>query len=141
MSFYNYLDKAGESCSEILFDLTREEEQQLYNRVKALAYDGYSAFVREHQTDILKYISLTLSRRQAKKWVNNPDLLLIRLAAFQLSSATADFLREISLVSDIVNGGSYRSFLSAVCDAYVLRMLDCDPLRNFEYFDFGDPFE
>lgn len=140
MSLYNYLARSCEPAQEIRSDFDQEQCEQLYKHVKALGYKKYHAFVLEHLSDILKYISLSHSQRQQKKWVNHPDNLLIRLAALQISCSTNQFLQDIEPIVQIVDSGSYRQFHSAIA-AGVAAMLKKDVLKLFPFEEFDNPFE
>ena len=139
MSLHNYLVKSNVPYQEIWSDFDLEQVQQLYNQLKDLGYRKYHAFVVEHQKDILKYISLSHSQRQQKKWVNHSDNLLIRLASLQISAATVQLLDDIQQIELIVDGGSYRQFHSAVADG-VLSLTLAMPLSDFPFEDFENPF-
>lgn len=137
MSLDNYLVRSNEPFEEMQNDFLQEDIQQLYNHVKTLGYAGYLSFVREHLEDILKYVGLTQSQRRQKKWINHPDIVLIRWAAIQASGGTVRFLNEVRPITMIVDQGSYRSFLATVASALVPRILK----SPFEVFPFEFPLE
>lgn len=139
MSLENYLLKSYLPYQEIQSDFHHEQVLQLYNRAKEIGYTGYFAFVRNNLPDILKYISLSSSQRQQKKWVNHPDNLLIRFAALQISGATVDLLDGLVPISDIVNNGSYRDFHSISARALAPILLN-HPLLKFPFDGFDNPF-
>jgi hypothetical protein len=139
MSLYNYLVKSDVSGTEIRWDFRREEEEQLYNLLKGIGLRKYLEFVRGNLKDILKYISLSPSQRKQKTWVNHPDNLLIRCAALQIADITRSFLLDIREVSDIVDGGSYRSFEAAVAQGIAPLILQY-PLSKFPFDGFDNPF-
>lgn len=139
MSLENYLAKSNVTYQEILWGFDREQVQQLYNLLKNLGLEKYFAFVREHQQDILKYISLSPSQRSQKKWVNHPDNMLIRFAALQISSSTVSFLDDIHEVIWIVDGGSYRDFHTVIASGLMPLMMSFQ-FRSFPFDGFESPF-
>jgi hypothetical protein len=141
MSLENYLVKSSVSYEEIRFefDLHPEEVEQLYNRVKETGANQYFSFVVKHQEDILRYISLSPSQRKQKKWVNHPDILLIRLAALQISDATLTLQNDIAPIAEMVNRGSYRDFHAVIARGY-LHALFGHPLSRFPFEKFENPF-
>jgi len=139
MSLGNYLAKSNGSYEEIRWDFDHEQLQQLYNRVLELGYKQYFAFVRQHQEEILKYISLSPSQRKQKKWMNRQDILLIRLAALQISAATVRLLGDIQEIELLVDGGSYRQFHSVVANG-IAPLLFHPTLTLFPFEGFENPF-
>lgn len=139
MSLYNYLVKSSVQLEEIQSSFSREEVKQLYTFLKESGYEKHFFFVKEHRTDILKYISQSDSQRHSKKWMNNPDLLSIRFAALQLSSATVRLLSDIEPVAEVVDSGSYRSFHSIVAVG-VANLLFARSLADFPFEGFDNPF-
>jgi len=139
MSLDNYLAKSGEVYGEIRLEISPEQVEQLYFRVKELGYNQYRVFVKEHLADILKYISLSRSQREQKKWVNHPDILLIRLAALQISAATAKLQNGIDQIAYIVGRGSYRQFHAAMADGLAPLLLEY-PLARFPFEGCDNPF-
>ncbi len=139
MSLDNYLAKARGFGAEIRFEFSSKEVEQLYNFLKELGYREYLTWVYQHQEEVLKYISLSQSQRQQKKWVNHSDNLLIRLAAYQTSLATDQLLADISPIADYVDNGSYRKFHSLVADA-LLPQIFYSPFRHFPFEGCPDPF-
>lgn len=124
MSLQNYLDRASGFLTEIQSNIQREEAELLYNRLKEIGYDQYLAFVEANQTDILKYLSLSPSQRRQKKWLNHPDILLIQLAAIQISYSTDVLLKGIAMLSlDVETGVSYRYFHAKVAEHLLDRIL------------------
>lgn len=138
MSLYNYLVKSNEPFYELRSEFDHEQITQLHKLLKGLGFTNYLAFVREHQEDILKYIGLSPSRRQQKKWVNHPDILLIRYAALQLSAATVQLLADIEPIERIVDRGSYREFHAAIAQGIAPCAL-YSPLLGF-FRDYENPF-
>jgi len=67
MSLENYLVKSNVSESEIHSTFSQKAPAQLYNLLKEKGYRWYLEFLEANLPDILKYISLPPSRRQAKK--------------------------------------------------------------------------
>lgn len=139
MSLENYLVKSRVPYEEILWDFRPEQVQQLYYLVKETGRQKYFAFVKEHLSDILKYISLSQSQRQQRKWVNHPQILLIRLAALQVSSATVDLLNELHPLAEIVDRGSYRQFHSATANALAPFLINFQ-LYSFPFEGYDNPF-
>lgn len=138
MSLHNYLARSTVPFEEIRSGFDHEQVQQLYNLLKELGCGQYLCLVQEHQTDILKYISLTSSQRNQKRWVNHPDILLIRFAAYQISLATVKLLDDIEPIVHIVDGGSYRAFHSTIADALFESVLYSPLLAFFDGYD--NPF-
>jgi hypothetical protein len=138
MSLYSYLVKSNGVFEEMRWDFSPEEIQQLYTLLKELGFSQYRAFVQEHLQEILKYISLSPSQRKQKKWVNHPDILLIRMAALQISFATVQMCCDIQEINDVVNQDSYRKF-HAVMAAGLAAQLTHPPFRNF-FRDYDNPF-
>lgn len=136
MSLHNYLVRSREACEEIRWGFSLEEKRQLYWILKEIGGAKYFSFVKAHRADILKYISLPDSRRQQKKWVNHPDILLIRVAALQISDSTVKLCENIEPIAHLVDGGSYREFHAAMAEGIVPLLLDSFPL-----YDFFDWFE
>jgi len=133
MSLENYLVKSRVPYEEIRSDFRPEQVQQLYYLLKETGYKKYFSFVQEHLSDILKYMSLSPSQRQQKKWVNHQDALLIRFAALQVSSATVALLGDLLPLSEILDRGSYRQFHMVVATALSPFLL------NFQFYKF--PFD
>lgn len=117
MSLQNYLAKSDGPFEEIRYAFRPEEVVQLYKLLRETGYKKHCAFVREHLPDILKYIGLSPSQREQKKWVNHPHNLQIRIAALQISHATILLLEDIQPICTVVDSGSYRKFHSIVADA------------------------
>lgn len=142
MNLENYLAKSNGPFQEILseFDYTSGLVEELCNRVREIGYNGYVSFVREHQEDILQYIGLSPSQRAKKKWVNHSDILLIRLAALQISGLTLRFLAGMreSLIVPQTNG-SYREFHRCVAGK-VLRVIENSPFVYFPFRGYDNPF-
>lgn len=139
MSLENYLAKSSGSYEEISWSFDREQVEELYNLLKEIGLEKYFSFVREHQTDILKYISLSPSQRLQKKWVNHPQILLIRFAALQISGATVSFLSDIREAAWIVDRGSYREFHSVIATGLMPLMMTFH-FRKFPFDGFENPF-
>lgn len=142
MNLENYLSKANEPFQEILSDFFDNPEQveQLYKRVKAIGGNQYLYFVQEHQEDILRYIGLTPARRAQKKWVNHPDILLIRLAALQISRVTVQLLAGIRTALFVpATNGSYREFHAAFA-AEVYPAIQMNPFAYFPFQEYENPF-
>lgn len=138
MSLDNYLERSHGSYEEMLWDFSREQIEQLYNRVRELGREQYLAYVAEHLKDILRYISLSPSQRQQKKWVNYPDGLLLRLAALQISAATVRLTDDIYGIAGIVDRGSYRAFHSEMAYGLAMRLFE-EPFSLFPFEGYGDP--
>lgn len=139
MSLYNYLVKSRAPYEEMYCTYHQAEVVQLYNLLKEIGFGQYYAFLQEHQEDILKYIGLAPSQRQQKKWVNNPNILLIRFGALQISYATVRLLDGIVQIDSIVDSGSYRKFHSVVADQLGTLLLD-HPFAQFPFEVFPNPF-
>jgi hypothetical protein len=139
MSLRNYLAKPCEAYQEIKEDFSQEEVQKLYNLLKEIGINQYLLFYRDNLELIRKYISLFPSQRKAKKWMNHPDILLIRFAAIQIWNSTEQLLDDIGEVAYIVDNGSYRSFQTvfALSVAYRFRHW---PLFQFPFDGFDNPF-
>jgi hypothetical protein len=138
MSLGNYLAKANGPYTEILYDFSDDETQQLYKILKDTGYSKHLSFVNGNLEDIKKYISLSPSQRQQKKWKNHPNSLLIRFCALQLSAATVKLLDKLYPIAHIVDGGSYRDFHSTVADGLSQVVLT----HPFSFFPFSktNPF-
>ena len=139
MSLYNYLVKSSVSAEEIRYNFHREEVEQLYNLLREKGYDAYFDFVKNNQKDILRYIALSDSQRRQKKWTNHPQQLMLRFAALQIAEITVKFQNDILDISNIVDSGSYRSFLATCADG-VLPLLVNTPLREFPFEGYDNPF-
>lgn len=139
MSLENYLVRSHEPAVEIRNAFGKEEIEQLYNLVKEIGYKQYGHFFVENIQEIVKYISLTPSRRAQKKWVNSPNILLIRLAALQISLSTVSLTNDIVPITKIVDRGSYRDFHSVVA-ASVALLLKKQPLFSFPFDGWENPF-
>jgi hypothetical protein len=139
MSLENYLAKSRGPYVEILWDFSPEQKKQHHCRLKEIGLKQYRAFVLEHLQDILRYISLSPSQRQQKKWVSHPDGLLIRFAALQISGAVVALLDDIDEISLIVDNGSYRQFHSVLAGAVSKSILQPVVLKN-PFDDFENPF-
>ncbi len=140
MSLYNYLVKSNKPAQEIRSDFRREEVEQLYKLLKELGHPKYHAFVRERQQDICKYVELSESQRQQKKWANHPDILLIRFAALHLSESTVELLRDMENLANIVDRGSYRQFHAELAHALFQRIVR-PPFYRFPFEGFDNPFQ
>lgn len=139
MSLESYLVKGCATCGEIHSDFSPEEIEELYNQLAEIEYSDYLHFVTQNLQDILKYISLSPSRRMQKKWSNHPKALWIRCAALQISSATERLLSDILGITAIVDRGSYRDFHTVF--AYGLApILLGDVFYQFPFDDFDNPF-
>lgn len=114
MSLRNYLLKSDKVYQEIGCTFRPEDKQQLYNQLQEIGYTQYHHFVAHNIQDILRYISQPPSRRSAKKYTAHPQALLFRFAAYHIARITAQFLCSIEDCADIVDRGSYSSFLSTV---------------------------
>lgn len=139
MSLENYLVKSDVSETEIRCSFRREEVSQLHTLLKEKGFDWYRDFLTTNLADILKYIALPPSRREAKKWTSRPDALLLRFAALQISCITLRFQSDIVDIEGIVNSGSYRSFHSVLVNALAPLLLD-SPLKMFPFEGYDSPF-
>ena len=139
MSLQNYLVKSDVSAVEIHCTFSREEVAQLHKSLQAKGYEQYLLFVRQNLKDILKYISLSQSQRQQKKWTNHPEEQLLRFAALQLSRTVLEFQSDICDISQIVDKGSYRKFHSVIANALV-PLLFAQPLKEFPFEGYDSPF-
>lgn len=139
MSLENYLVRGCAPYSEMRLDFENAQVQQLCNLLKATGYKKHRAFVLEHLEDIQKYISISPSQRQQKKWVNRPDILLIRFSALQISFATVSLLEGIRPIAYLVDGGSYRQFHTAVSEGLIPVLLS-NPFAQFPFEGFENPF-
>ena len=124
MSLENYLVKSDVFETEIRCSFHREEVSQLHTFLKDKGFDWYRHFLTTNLSDILKYIALPPSRREAKKWIGRPDALLLRFAALQISSITVQFQLNIDGIAGIVNSGSYRSFHSVIVNSLAPLLLE-----------------
>jgi len=134
MSLENYLSRSDGPYSEIFYDFLPEEIQQLAAFLKETGYIKHISFIKENLDDIQKYISLSPSQRQQKKWKNHPQNLWIRFAALQLSAATVELVSGIHPISYIVDGGSYREFHSIMANGLSTLLLS----HPFAYYPFSD---
>ncbi|NCI45035.1 hypothetical protein [Sediminibacterium soli] len=134
MSLGNYLSKSDGPYSEIFYDFLPEEIQKLAVILKENGYVKHMSFINENLDDIQKYISLSPSQRQQKKWKNHPNSLWIRFSALQLSAATVKLVSGIYPISYIVDGGSYREFHSIVANGLSVLLLS----HPFTYYPFSD---
>lgn len=139
MSLYNYLAKARVVEEEIRMNLPHERVQTLYNLVKEIGPDRYYEWWRQNRELALQYMQLPSSRRRAKKWENHPDILLIQLAALQLSYATSRFLHQARQIGEIVDGGSYRDFHCTIAGA-LMETCSTPYFFHFPFVDFDNPF-
>lgn len=139
MSLQNYLVKSDVSATEIRCTFHKEEVEQLYMTLKEKGYEEYLGFVRQNLKDILKYISLSQSQREQKKWINHPENLLLRFAALQISETVLEFQSDICEIDQIVDKGSYRKFHSVIADA-LAPMLLFQPLNKFPFEGYESPF-
>lgn len=141
MSLESYLAKARGFDEEILSDFSDEQIEQLYTRLSALSMQGYVSFVRSHQTEIVQYIELTPSQRCRAKWLNHPDILLIRLAAYQISSITDVFLTYIENLNSLAqySGVSYRKFHASLSE-HLSEMAFSRYLTLFPFDGYESPF-
>lgn len=139
MSLENYLIKSTGNYQEIRWEFKSDDIESLYKQLKEIGYKEYLDFVRKHLMDILKYISLSQSQRNQKKWTNHPDNLLIRFAALQISGETLDLLSDMHPVAFIVDKGSYREFHSVIANALAQRLIGY-PFLQFPFDGFDNPF-
>lgn len=139
MSLRSYLEKAYEPEMEIRSAFRPEEIEQVFRQLQEIGFSKYFSFVKEHQADILKYIRLTPSQRQQKKWISHPQNLLLRLAALQISEATVELQTEIIEVADVVDRGSHRSFHSILAGGVCNLLLSC-PFYYFPFEEYKSPF-
>lgn len=139
MSLGSYLDKAGESGQEIEWAFSSEEIQKLYNLLKEIGFLEYRKFVKLNREAIAKYLSLSPSQRNQKKWVNHSDNLLIRFAALQLSNSTAVFQSDIYDLCSVVDGGSYRKFHAILASALITQHTD-HLYMDFPFEGYDNPF-
>lgn len=139
MSLENYLVKSNVTESEIRSTFSPKEPGQLYNLLKEKGYRWYLEFLAANLQDILKYISLPPSRRQAKKWTARPDELIFRFAALQISVITLQFEIDILGITAILDRGSYRDFHSVFADA-LAPMLLFRPWKTFPFDGYDSPF-
>lgn len=139
MSLENYLVRSDVSETEIRCSFRQEEVSQLHTLLKEKGFDWYRGFLATNLPDILKYIALPPSRREAKKWTARPDALLLRFAALQISAITVQFQSDIDDIAEIVDSGSYRSFHLVIADALAPLLL-VSPLKKFPFEGFGSPF-
>lgn len=139
MSLENYLVKSDVSEKEIRYSFRQEEVSQLYTFLKEKGYHWYRSFLAANLQDILKYIALPQSRREAKKWTTRPDALLLRFAALQISATTLRFQSDICDIAEIVDSGSYRSFHTVIVNALAPLLLG-SPLKGFPFEGFESPF-
>lgn len=139
MSLENYLVKSRVAAEEIRSGFHPEEVSQLYNFLKEKGYDWYFLFVQDNQKDILKYISLSPSQRQQKKWLNHPYALILRFAALQISEITLQFQSNIDEIAGIVDNGSYRKFHAVIVNALAPMLLET-PLKSFPFDNYDSPF-
>ena len=140
MSLQNYLVKSHVSATEIRCTFHREEVEQLHKTLQAKGYSEYLAFVRQNLKDILKYISLSQSQREQKKWINHPDLLLLRFAALQISETVLAFQLDICDIAQIVDKGSYKKIHSVIANA-LAPLLFAQPLTEFPFEGYDSPFQ
>jgi hypothetical protein len=140
MSLENYLAKSHERGQEIRLAFPKEQQQPRCNLLKEIGWKKYLCWVREHLEDILKYISLSPSQREKKKWANHPDILLIRCAAIQISGAAEQFLSDIEPIAGIVDNGSYRQFHTVIAQGIAPLMLSF-PLAKFPFEGVDNPFQ
>lgn len=139
MSLYNYLVKSSGSAEEIRYNFRPEEVEQLYKLLREKGFYTYFDFVRNNRKDILKYISLSDSQREQKKWKNHPEQLLLRFAALQIAEATVKLLNDILDIVDIVDAKSYRAFLATCANGLAPLLLDT-PLGDFQFDGYDNPF-
>ena len=139
MSLENYLVKSDVSATEIRCTFHREEVERLHKTLKEKGYDEYLSFVRLNLKDILKYISLSPSQREQKKWINHPDGLLLRFAALQISETVLQFQLDICDIVLTVDKGSYRKFHSVIANA-LAPLLFVQPLTEFPFEGYDSPF-
>ena len=138
MSLENYLVRSDVSETEIRCSFRQEEVSQLHTLLKEKGFDWYRDFLT-NLSDILKYIALPPSRREAKKWVAHPDALLLRFAALQISAITVQFQLDIDGIAGIVDFGSYRSFPSVIANGLAPLLLG-SPLKEFPFEGYDSPF-
>lgn len=132
MSLENYLAKVHEYGQEIQYTLDYHDVEQLYTRLIELEFGGYCTFFFDNQKDIEKYLTLTRSQREQKKWVNHPNILLIQLGAIQLSLVIAPILAGV----EYAVGSPYRDFsrgvVSAACELLSVRFLLVFPFDGYD---------
>lgn len=139
MSLENYLVRSDVSETEIRCSFRQEEVSQLHTFLKEKGFDWYRDFLTTNLSDILKYIALPPSRREAKKWIAHPDGLLLRFAALQISAITVQFQLDIDGIAGIVDSGSYRSFHSVIANGLAPLLLG-SPLKEFPFEGYDSPF-
>ncbi|RGS35837.1 hypothetical protein DWX97_14310 [Bacteroides cellulosilyticus] len=139
MSLENYLAKSNGPYEEILWEFRNDEIVQLYNQLRTEGFGEHFVYVKEHLTDILKYISLSPSQREQKKWTKRPDLLMFRFSALQISYSTVKFLSDASPMAQIVDSDSYRKFHSLFANL-IGNIAVVNPLLSFPFADYPNPF-
>ena len=139
MSLRNYLVKSNVTEIEIRSTFPPEAPLQLYNLLKERGYRWYLEFLAANLQDILKYISLSPSRRLAKKWTQRPDEAVFRFAALQISCITLQFQSDILDTAEVIDGGSYRDFHSIFADALAPLLL-FRPWKTFPFEGYDSPF-
>lgn len=139
MSLDNYLDKAGEAGQEIEWGFSAEEIQRLYTLLSDCGYAEHLKFVVDNHKDIVKYLSLTPSRREQKRWADHPNNLQLRFAALQLSNSTVAFQDDIFDLRWMLDRGSYREFHATLAQAVMNQHLEL-PFAEFPFEDFDNPF-
>lgn len=135
------LAEVQEPAQEIRLSFRPDEVERLYNLLRRLGFAQYCNFVREHIVEIHKYIELPASRRAVPDAASPDDLLLIRIASFQVAEIAGELLSEIAWIAYPVNLTSGKDLCADVGAGFASLLLrKKHPLWFFPFDGYDNPF-